>query len=80
MQRLTSIFPTKGPAIFDVEDIVSLLAHKREEAFEGERAVRLVQFASGFFFQVRQRMKAAKWAALITAVKFLDRAEEDYFC
>jgi len=35
MRRINRVHE-KGLPIFDVEDVVTLLAHKREEAFEGE--------------------------------------------
>ena len=41
----------KGLSIFDVEDVVALLAHQRDEAFEGERAIRLYQFRIWIFFR-----------------------------
>ena len=77
--RLNKHSDEKGLSIFDVEDVVALLAHKREEAFEGERALRLFQFRIWILFPGTNEANAAKWAALITAAKFLDRAEEDYF-
>ena len=80
MRRLERIFDKKGILVFDVEDVVKLLAHKREEAFEGERAIRLFQFRAWILCPGTNEANAPKWAALITAVKFLDRAEEDYFC
>ena len=79
MRRHNRYFRRKGPPVFDVEDVVKLLARKREEAFEGERAIRLFQFRVWVLFPGTNEAKAAKWAALITTVKFLDRAEEDYF-
>ena len=80
MRRLNKhISDEKALPIFNVEDIASLLAHKREEAFEGERAVRLFQFRVWVLFPGTNEAKAAKWAALITAVKLLEGAEEDYF-
>ena len=80
MRRIAKyISDEKGLPIFDVEDVVSLFAHKREEAFEGERAVRLFQFRAWILCPGTNEVNAPKWAALITAVKFLDRMEEDYF-
>ena len=65
--------------IINVEDIVTLLAQKRVEAFEGERAVRLFQFRIWILFSGRNDASAPKWGELIAAAKFLDRMEEDYF-
>jgi len=79
MRGLKRISDEKFLTIFDVEDVVTLLAHKREEAFEGERAIRLFQFRAWILRPGTNEANAPKWAALITAVKFLDRAEEDYF-
>jgi len=79
MRRLKRISDEKGLSIFDVEDVVALLAHMREEAFEGEWALRLYQFRIWILFPGTNEANAAKWAASITAAKFLDRAEEDYF-
>ena len=80
MQRLNKyVFDERGLLVFDVEDVVKLLARKREEAFEGERAIRLFQFRAWIFCPGTNEANAPKWAALIAAVKFLDLAEEDYF-
>jgi hypothetical protein len=79
MRRLKTISDEKGFQILNLEDVLTLLAHKREEAFEGERAVRLFQFRIWILFPGRDEAIAAKWAELITAAKLLDRAEEDYF-
>ena len=80
MRRIAKyISDEKGLPTFDVEDVVSLFAHKREEAFEGERAVRLFQFRAWILCPGTNEANAPKWAALIAAVKFLDRMEEDYF-
>lgn len=79
MERLKPIADEKGLSIFDVADVVAFLAHMREEAFEGEWALRLYQFRIWILFPGTNEANAAKWAALITAAKFLDRAEEDYF-
>jgi hypothetical protein len=79
MERLKRVTDEKGLSIFDVEDVVALLAHQRGEAFEGERAIRLYQFRIWILFPGTNEANAAKWAALIAAAKFLDRAEEDYF-
>ncbi|MGD0334820.1 MAG: hypothetical protein ABSA90_16435 [Xanthobacteraceae bacterium] len=78
MRRINRVHE-KGLPIFDVEDVVTLLAHKREEAFEGERAVRLFQFRTWILFPDSDEGRATKCAELITAAKFLDRAEENYF-
>ena len=79
MERLKRITDERGLSIFNVEDVVALFAHMREEAFEGERALRLFQFRVWILFPNMDEANVAKWAALITAAKFLDRAEEDYF-
>ena len=80
MHRLRSyIFDDEHNLIFDIEDVVALLAHKREEAFEGERAVRLFQFRTWITFPGQHEVNAPKWAGFIAAVKLLDRYEEDYF-
>ena len=79
MERLKLIADEKGLSVFDVEDVVALLAHMRREAFEGERAIRLFQFRIWILFPGSNEAKAVKWAELIAAAKFLDRAEEDYF-
>ena len=79
MRRLERIFDQKGMPVFNVEDVVKLLARKREEAFEGERAIRLFQFRAWILCPGTNEANAPKWAALIAAVKFLDRMEEDYF-
>ena len=79
MERLKRITDERGLSIFNVEDVVALFAHMREEAFEGERALRLFQFRVWILFPGMDEANVAKWAALITAAKFLDRAEEDYF-
>ena len=79
MRRLNHISDENSLTIFDVEDVVTLLARKREEAFEGERAVRLFQFRVWVLCPGTNEANAPKWAALIAAVKFLDLAEEDYF-
>ncbi len=79
MGRHNRIVDEKGLSVFDVEDVVTLLAHIREEAFEGERAIRLFQFRAWILCPGTNEANAAKWAALITAAKFLDGMEEDYF-
>jgi hypothetical protein len=79
MERLKRITDERGISIFDVEDVVALLAHQRKEAFEGERAIRLFQFRAWILCPGTNEANAAKWAALIAAVKYLDRMEEDYF-
>jgi hypothetical protein len=50
MERLKRVTDEKGLSIFDVEDVVALLAHQRGEAFEGERAIRLYQFRIWILF------------------------------
>lgn len=80
MRRLnTYMLDDRGFFLFNMEDVVTLLAHEREEAFKGERAVRLFQFRTWILFPGRNEGNAAKWAELIAAVKYLDLIEEDYF-
>jgi hypothetical protein len=79
MERLKRITDERGISIFDVGDVVALLAHQRKEAFEGERAIRLFQFRAWILCPGTNEANAAKWAALIAVVKYLDRMEEDYF-
>ena len=80
MRRLNKyVFDPKKNLMFDLEDVVKLLAHKREEAFEGERAVRLFQFRTWILFPDTAETNYAKWAELIMAAKYLDRVEEHHF-
>ena len=55
MRRLNHISDENSLTLFDVEDVVKLLARKREEAFEGERAIRLFQFRAWIFVPVRTK-------------------------
>jgi hypothetical protein len=78
MRRLKVVFhKQRGVPIFAVDDVVSLLMYQREEAFEGERAVRLFQFQTWILFP--DDTNYAKWAGLIAAAKVLDRLDDDIF-
>jgi hypothetical protein len=63
----------------ELENVVTLLAHEREELFEGERAVRLFQFRTWIIFPDKTESEYCRWAALIAASKYLDRIEERDF-
>ena len=82
MRRFSgNIFDNDGFLIMNVQDVVTLLAQKREERFEGERAIRLFQFRTWMLFSDDDDddMKYVKWAESIAAVKWLELMEEDYF-
>jgi hypothetical protein len=72
-------FNNQGQIVLDLEDTISLLTFQREEKFEGERAIRLFQFRTWILFPDTQQENSAKWAETISAVKYLDRIEENYF-
>lgn len=79
MRRLEkNIFDRKG-LLLNLEDVVTLLSHKREEAFDGERVVRLFQFRTWILFSDQTEAGYARSAELMTAVKYLDHLEEDHF-
>ena len=80
MKRLNEFaFDKMGLPIFNIPDVMSLLANQRDEAFEGERAIRLFQFRTWLLFPEQDEGIYPKSATFITAVKFLDRLEENYF-
>jgi hypothetical protein len=80
MPRLHSVLLDDGEfVVWDPEDVVKLLAHKREERFEGERATRFFQFRTWMLFSDQDDTKYVKWAGLIAAVKWLELTEDDYF-
>jgi hypothetical protein len=72
-------FNHRGQIVLDLEDTISLLTFGRNEKFEGERAICLFQFVTWILFPDTQRNRYAEWAAMISAVKYLDRIEENYF-
>ena len=65
--------------VWDAEDVVKLLAHERDERFEGERAIRFFQFRIWMLFSDEDDTKYVKWAELIAAVKWLEGMDDDYF-
>ena len=79
MRRLKIISDQMHIPIFDAEDVVTLLSHKRDEKFEGERAVRFFQFRTWIVFSDTTETNYAKWAELMTAAKYLERLEEHHF-
>jgi hypothetical protein len=78
MRRIKVVFNKRqGVPIFAIDNIISLLTHQREEAFEGERAIRLFQFQTWILFP--DDTDYTNWAGLIAATKVLDRLDEDIF-
>ena len=55
MERLKRVTDEKGLSIFDVEDAVALLAHQRRRRSKASERYVSINFASGFFFQVRTK-------------------------
>jgi hypothetical protein len=78
MRRLQKTLEDQGPPIFNFKDIARLLTFARQEAFEGERAVRLFQFQTWILYP-DDPMPYIKWAGLSAAAKLLDRMEENHF-
>ncbi len=68
-----------GLISFDFEETVRLLTNERDEAFEGERAIRLFQFRTWIFFPDTSKNDFVRHAGLIAAVKLLEQLEDDYF-
>jgi len=64
---------------FDLKDTITLLAHERDERFEGERAICLFQFRTWIFFSDSEGAKYVHWAGLIAAVKLLEQMDDDHF-
>src|SRR5208282_5261265 len=69
----------EGFMAFDLKDTIKLLAHERDERFEGERAICLFQFRTWIFFSDSEGAKYVHWAGLIAAVKLLEQMDDDHF-
>jgi hypothetical protein len=69
----------EGFLVFNLEGAVKLLAHQRDERFEGERAICLFQFQTWILFPDPDKAKYVHWAGLIAAVKLLEQMDDDHF-
>ena len=80
MRRLKKyVLHDEGFIVFNLEDAMTLLAHQRDERFEGERAICLFQFRTWILFSDSEGAKYVHWAGLIAAVKLLEQMDGDHF-
>ncbi len=79
MRRLGDTIWDGSDPILNLQKLLELLACKREEAFEGERAIRFFQFRALLLFPDEEEAKYVKWAGLIAAVKMLETIDDDHF-
>jgi hypothetical protein len=79
MRRLNRSLFDGSLCVFDFEDAMKLFAQQREEAFEGERAIKLFQFRTWMLFSDTDEAKYVRWAGYIAAVKLLEQMDDDFF-